>query len=77
MILYTIMPHELIYPPQTMNEENIEESFYYKGILVTAERTSPSQYRILKITSTNPNDYLNGELQPGSYIDFQHFQILQ
>ncbi|MGM9928803.1 MAG: YlzJ-like family protein [Bacillus sp. (in: firmicutes)] len=73
MIIYTIMPHEYIYAQQNPDKDYLEESFYYKGILVTAERTSPYQYRIIKITSTNPDDYLINDIQPGKYIDFLHF----
>ncbi len=77
MILYTIVPYENIYPINPTAEEQMEENFYYKGVLVTAQRTSPAQYRIIKITSTNPNDFLKSELQPGSYIELPHFQMLE
>lgn len=67
MILYTIMPSEWVFPPQEEFASEIE-NFNYHGVLVTAEKSPPYGYRIIKITSTNPNDYLSENLQPGSYI---------
>ncbi|MGN1400387.1 MAG: YlzJ-like family protein [Bacillus sp. (in: firmicutes)] len=67
MILYTTTPPELIFSHGQDNGEIIE-NFYYKGVLVTAEKCSMSRYRVLSISSTDPSDYLNEELQPGSYL---------
>lgn len=75
MILYTIMPNDWIFPPE-QDYSNPLENFYYKGVLVTAERTLPSCYRVIKISSTNPNDYLSSEFQPGSYIDVANFEYI-
>ncbi|MGM9924074.1 MAG: YlzJ-like family protein [Bacillus sp. (in: firmicutes)] len=70
MTLYTIIPNEwVLQHGQEFSQE--QENFYYKGILVTAERVLPFRYRIIKITSTDPNDYLMDEFQPGSYIEPQ------
>ncbi|WP_019242246.1 MULTISPECIES: YlzJ-like family protein [Bacillus] len=76
MILYTIMPQESVFPADE-NSYNQYESFYYKGVLVTAERTSTSRYRIVQISSTDPNDYLNSEFQPGSCIVASNFEFNQ
>ena len=67
MILYTITPHEWIFPAVQESWPQAE-NFYYKGVLVTAELTENQRYRIIKIDSTNPYDYLNDEFQPGSYL---------
>jgi len=76
LIIYTIVPHELIFDREqdfTSNQEN----FYYNGILVTAERMTPNRYKIVSIWSTDPNDYLNIEMQPGKMIEIPLFQNLQ
>lgn len=73
MTLYTIMPNEWVF----QNEKEFphpQENFYYKGVMVTAERVTPYRYRIVGINSTDPNDYLNSEFQPGSYINSEFFE---
>ncbi|MEH6940445.1 YlzJ-like family protein [Bacillus sp. JJ722] len=73
MTLYTIMPNEWV----LQNEKELpytQENFYYKGVLVTAQRVLPYRYQILGIISTNPNDYLNEEFQPGRYINSEFFE---
>lgn len=67
MILYTITPHEWIFPAVQESAPQVE-NFYYKGVLVTAERTENQGYRIIKIDSTNPFDYLNDEFRPGTHL---------
>ena len=68
MTLYTIVPYELIFPVEesfNLQQENV----YYQGVLVTVERVLPHRYKIISISSTDPNDYLKDELSPGKFID--------
>lgn len=76
MILYTIMPNEWVFPVEEGNESP-QMNFYYNGVIVTAERDMSNVYKIVKITSTNPNDYLSADLQPGSIINVDSTLLIQ
>lgn len=65
MILYTIMPYEHIYPEdvQSTNMELVS----WKGIPLVAEREE-NRYKVVRILSTDPSDYLNDQVTPGQFI---------
>lgn len=73
MILYTIVPYELIFEAEQEFNNN-QENFYYKGINVTVERLALNRYKIVSILSTDPKDYLLDEIQPGKVIEVPLFQ---
>jgi len=73
LILYTIVPHELIFEVEQEFSNN-QENFYYKGIMVTVERMALNRYKIVNILSTDPKDYLIDEIQPGKMIEIPLFQ---
>ena len=73
MILYTIVPHELIFEAEQEFSNN-QENFYYKGIFVTVERMGLNRYKVVSLLSTNPKDYLIDEIQPGKMIEIPLFQ---
>ena len=75
MILYTIVPHELIFEVEQEFSNN-QENFYYKGIMVTVERMALNRYKIVNILSTDPKDYLIDEIQPGKMIEIPLFQSI-
>ncbi|MBD3109384.1 YlzJ-like family protein [Bacillus sp. AGMB 02131] len=68
MILYTIVPHEIIYESEQEFKAS-QENVYYNGVLVTVERLAVNRYQIVSILSTDPKDYLREELQPGKMIE--------
>lgn len=73
MILYTIVPYEMIYEAEQEFNHN-QENVYYNGVLLTMERLSLNRYKIVSILSTDPNDYLKDEIQPGKVIEIPLFQ---
>jgi hypothetical protein len=67
MILYTMMPEELIYP--TGNEDYLKQKMVeINGISVLVNETSPGEHYIVRILSCNPEDYLNDQFTPGQRI---------
>ncbi len=71
MLLYTPLPIELVI-------EGIEElpaaatrSVEIEGVPVVVEDVGQGKYRILKLLSTNPYDYLRPNLYPGAVIKYQ------
>ncbi|OZI11510.1 ribonuclease [Bacillaceae bacterium SAS-127] len=68
MILYTMMPREHIFPHPIIEEET--ELIDWQGISLYAQRQD-HQYRVIRVASTNPNDFLNEKIAPGSLISLR------
>lgn len=69
MIIYSAMPLELIL-------EGIEQEPHYtevvvNGLTMVVEPVSATQYRVVRLISPNPNDYLNPNYMPGRIIHFR------
>ncbi|NMD69534.1 ribonuclease [Bacillus sp. DNRA2] len=69
MILYTMMPHELIFPETSQTDSNMM-LVTYEGIPVMVEKTDTQDYRVVRVVSTDPQHYLNGKVTPGTKISF-------
>lgn len=68
MILYTIIPIEIIFQEIQDTRRNTTVIMDYMGVKVEAMMTSNNQYVINRILTTSPKDYLNPKLQPGTVI---------
>lgn len=67
MILYTMMPYELIFP----SEKDVmpkQTTIVYKGIPLLVEHTDPQTLQVVRILSSDPRHYLNEQVSPGSKI---------
>ncbi len=70
MILYTMMPQDLVFPPEEMEQTSVQMVVNYKGVPVLAEQIDAMNYRIIRVMSTDPSHYLNEDCAPGSKISF-------
>ncbi|EIT85136.1 hypothetical protein A374_12590 [Fictibacillus macauensis ZFHKF-1] len=69
MILYTMMPHDVLFPAdQTESKQQQEQWLTYKGVPVTVVQTSPDHYQIVRVMSTDPAHYLLSSCCPGTII---------
>ncbi|MFZ3587862.1 YlzJ-like family protein [Bacillus sp. DJP31] len=70
MILYTMMPAELIYPP---DETQFSNQLFVEvcGVSMLVERNEDQGYRIVRLLSSDPQHFLNDEYLPGSTISIQ------
>ncbi|EHL79616.1 YlzJ-like family protein [Bacillus smithii] len=68
MILYTPIPKELIFPA-LQEEFQAVETVTWQGIPLMVQKEE-QQMRILRVLSTNPNDYLNQQIVPGQYLPY-------
>ncbi len=71
MILYTMMPAELIFPTdetQFSNQQYVE----LNGVSMVVEKNEEHGHRIVRLLSTNPQDFLNDEYMPGSTISLNN-----
>jgi hypothetical protein len=67
MILYTMMPHDQIFPPSGEETGN-QVMITYNGIPVMAEWAENHEYRVIRVMSTDPNHYMDPSCMPGSKI---------
>jgi hypothetical protein len=66
MILWTIMPEELVFS-QEANPSPYEE-IEFSGAKMMVEKVSVTQCRIVRILSSDPADYLRQDIQPGTVL---------
>ncbi|HLO12381.1 MAG TPA: YlzJ-like family protein [Pseudoneobacillus sp.] len=67
MILYTMMPYELIYPTDTA-EYDKQMMVQYDGIPLLVEQLEDNSYQVLRIMSSDPKHFLDNRYFPGSKI---------
>ncbi|ADL68910.1 hypothetical protein BFT35_04270 [Thermoanaerobacterium thermosaccharolyticum] len=68
-MLYTIIPYELIFEHRDEIKDNIIET-NIEGKMFLLEKEE-NRYKIIRLYSTNPNDYLETKYMPGNSIDFK------
>ena len=59
MILYTTMPQDLIFQTEAM-EYGKHTVIDYEGIPLLVEMDDNHDYRVVRVMSSNPDDYLDG-----------------
>lgn len=64
--MWTIAPIESLTEGESRSEQ--EEILYHKGVMLSAAREASGGYRVRRILSTEPNDYLSAELMPNRII---------
>ena len=67
MILYTMMPEELIFPTAEtdFNKQKIVEM---NGVSLLVNETSQNQYVILRVLSSDPQHFLDEQYSPGQKV---------
>ncbi|MCM3769380.1 YlzJ-like family protein [Priestia aryabhattai] len=68
MILYTMMPQELIFQQSYLQEQSQPKLINHNGIPVIVEENEHKQQQIVRVLSTNPQDYLNENYYPGQIL---------
>ena len=68
MILWTVMPLELVFSEQEFVSPY--EEVDYDGTKLMVERLSPTEGQVVRILSSNPEDFLNPKYQPGTRLSY-------
>jgi hypothetical protein len=68
MTLYTIVPEEIIFPHHHERTANMIE-MKLNGVHIMVEHEGGSTFRIDRIVSTNPDDYMHTNIQPGEIVN--------
>ncbi|TCL61545.1 YlzJ-like protein [Hydrogenispora ethanolica] len=69
MLLYTVIPPELIFEDDSGENSPCEPVEVKKGaVSLMVQPLSAGQGRITRVISTDPQDFLNPEWQPGTIM---------
>ncbi|MFL6516585.1 MAG: YlzJ-like family protein [Bacillus sp. (in: firmicutes)] len=75
MILYTMMPPELIFPYQA--ESGLQQQMVsYQGIPLLVESSDGQNAQVIRILSTDPQHYLDSQICPGAKISLANLEGL-
>ncbi|WP_058485209.1 YlzJ-like family protein [Defluviitalea phaphyphila] len=66
-MIYSIIPNDVIFRDLKYEKNYEREEIEYKGCILQVS-SYDNGYKIQRIISTNPIDYLNKEIQPGNVI---------
>lgn len=72
MILYTMMPNELVYP-QAEQDFPVQKVIEYNGVTLAVSQTSDFNYRIERVLSTDPQHYMQQNYAPGQRITMSDY----
>ena len=75
MILYTMMPQELIFPTETVSASK-QMMVNYEGVPLLVEMTDTQDVQVIRVLSTDPQHYMDDRIHPGSKISFSNIQGL-
>ncbi|WP_223588470.1 YlzJ-like family protein [Neobacillus bataviensis] len=75
MILYTMMPQELIFPYETEPFQK-QQMITYQGIPLLVEFTDQQNVHVVRILSSDPQHYLDERICPGSKISISSLEGL-
>jgi len=67
MILYTMMPPELIFANET-GQDSKQQIVNYQGISLLVEPSDQQMVQVIRILSSDPQHYLDGRVCPGAKI---------
>jgi hypothetical protein len=65
-MMHTVMPMELVFPQETTSPALKQIS--HAGVNLLVEELSSGRHRVERILSSNPMDFLNPQIQPGSTL---------
>ncbi|MBU8907355.1 YlzJ-like family protein [Desertibacillus haloalkaliphilus] len=68
MILYTMMPEELIFP-HDHESFNKQKTLEVEGGLLVVEQVNPNEYQVVRLISSDPAQYMNQKYSPGNVIN--------
>jgi hypothetical protein len=67
VILYTMMPQELIYPNDA-DAFSKQQTVTFQGVSLIVEQTDSQNVQVVRILSSDPQHYLDERICPGAKI---------
>ncbi|HLS07405.1 MAG TPA: YlzJ-like family protein [Bacillota bacterium] len=71
MILYTPLSPDDVFPTEESHANDQRHVISYEGKMVYVQQKANDHFEILQLMSTNPDDYLHDQFQPGTELSFQ------
>lgn len=75
MILYSIIPAEVVFHGSSHLDRNEFIETVYRGEKVLVLKREDKQYEIARLISTNPATFLNPVYKPGTIIDTSELKL--
>lgn len=69
MILYTMMPHDLVFPPEP-DSYGKQQTVSFRGIPLLVEHADPQNVQVIRILSSDPQHFMDEKICPGAKISF-------
>lgn len=69
MLIWSVVPNQMIWQTTQKNETTTQKMIYIKGVQVVVEPTSAGKGRICQVLSTDPKDFLRPEFAPGQIVN--------
>ncbi|OIK11090.1 ribonuclease [Bacillus sp. MUM 116] len=69
MILYTMMPNELIFPSDT-EAFSKQQMITYQGVPLLVDVTDQQNVQVVRVLSSDPQHFLDERFCPGAKISF-------
>jgi hypothetical protein len=75
MILYTMMPQELIFQTETGSSSK-QMMATYQGVPLLVELTDQQNVQVVRVLSSDPQHFMDDRIIPGSKISFANIEGL-
>ena len=75
MILYTMMPHELIFPNET-EVFTKQQTISYLGVPLLVEAVDQQNFQVIRNLSSDPKHFMDDRLCPGAKISLTNLEGL-
>lgn len=75
MILYSIVPSEVVFQGSSYTDNMKFIEAEYKGEKIMVTQMADKSFEIIRLLSTRPESFLDPAFQPGSKIDAKDFCI--
>ncbi|MDR6997883.1 YlzJ-like family protein [Neobacillus niacini] len=75
MILYTMMPQELIFPSETEAFSN-QQMITYQGVPLLVDVSDQQNVQVIRLLSSDPQHFLDDRFCPGAKISFTNTEGL-
>ena len=72
MVMWTIVPDTILFEDKScveMKSQTEQREFEFHDKKIITRRIDEEHYEIVRLISSNPDDYLNEAIQPGKIMD--------
>ena len=77
MILYSIIPAEIVFQGNSYLDDVKFLEANYRGEKVMVSQMADKRYEITRLLSTRPGSFLDPAFQPGNVIDAMELKIME